>query len=60
MTAGGLESDSCQQAVSDFQKALESRGYTHLLIKTLIVPGEGHSGQKAEAYNRGLRFVFEK
>jgi hypothetical protein len=26
----------------------------------MIIAGEGHSSQKAEAYNRGLRFVFEK
>jgi uncharacterized protein len=60
MTAGRLESDSWQNAIVNFQKALESRRYPGLIIKTVIIEDEGHSGQKAEAYNRGLRFVFEK
>jgi len=60
MTAGGLESEAWQQSILDFQKALRSRNNPELVIKTEIIAGEGHSSQKAEAYNRGLRFVFEK
>ena len=60
LTAGRLESDAWREAVVNFQRALESRGVPGLTIKTVIIEGEGHSGQKAEAYNRGLRFVFEK
>jgi uncharacterized protein len=60
MTVGGLEDTYWQKSIFDFQKALESRGYSNFQVKTQIIHGEGHSGQKAEAYNRGLRFVFEK
>jgi predicted alpha/beta superfamily hydrolase len=60
MTAGGLESPAWQNAIFEFQKALESRRNAGLKIETLVIEGEGHSGQKAEAYTRGLRYVFRK
>ena len=60
MTAGGLESRAWQQSILDLEKALGSRKNEGLIIKTAIISGEGHSGQKAEAYTRGLQFIFEK
>lgn len=58
LTAGELESRDWQQAVLDFERALASRKNDGLVIRTAIIPGEGHSSQKAEAYTRGLAFVF--
>lgn len=58
LTAGELESREWRQAVLDFERALASRKNDGLVIKTAIIPGEGHSSQKAEAYTRGLTFVF--
>ncbi|HLP25567.1 MAG TPA: alpha/beta hydrolase-fold protein [Acidobacteriota bacterium] len=58
LTAGELESREWRQAVLDFERALASRQDDGLVIRTAIIPGEGHSSQKAEAYTRGLTFVF--
>jgi len=60
MTAGGQEDTAWQQSILDLEKALVSRNNDGLVIKTAIISGEGHSGQKAEAYTRGLQFIFEK
>lgn len=58
MTAGGLESNVWQQSILEFERALASRKNEGLVIKTAIIAGAGHSGQKAEAFARGLTFVF--
>jgi predicted alpha/beta superfamily hydrolase len=58
LTAGELESGEWRQSVLDFERALASRKNDDLVIQTMIIPGAGHSGQKAEAYTRGLAFVF--
>ncbi|MFW6357075.1 MAG: alpha/beta hydrolase [Spirochaetota bacterium] len=41
-------------------RRLQERGYPSLHVDSLIVAGERHSGLKPEAYNRGLRAVFER
>jgi hypothetical protein len=28
-------------------------------MKTLVIEGERHAGNKPEAFNRGLRFIFQ-
>jgi predicted alpha/beta superfamily hydrolase len=44
--------------VQEFIKTLKAREYQGLKLETRVVEGEGHSGNKPETYNRGLRFVF--
>lgn len=46
------------QPVKEFIDVLRSRGYTGLQMETRVIAGERHSGNKPEAYNRGLRYVF--
>jgi uncharacterized protein len=60
LTVGALEDAGWRQAVLDFEAALKSRHYPGLKIRTAIIAGAGHSGQKAEAYTRGLQFVLGK
>ncbi|MBI2513288.1 MAG: alpha/beta hydrolase [Opitutae bacterium] len=58
LTAGELESNEWRQSILDFERALASRKNDGLFIQTMIIPGAGHSGQKAEAFTRGLVFIF--
>ena len=44
--------------VQEFMQAVKSRGYKGLKLETRVIEGERHSGNKPEAYNRGLRFLF--
>ncbi len=44
--------------VREFMDIVRGRGYRGLRLETRIVEGEGHSGNKPEAFNRGLRFVM--
>jgi hypothetical protein len=44
--------------VRQFMDVVRGRGYRGLRMETRIVEGEGHSGNKPEAFNRGLRFVM--
>ncbi len=44
--------------VREFMEVVRGRGYRGLTLETRVVEGEGHSGNKPEAYNRGLRFVM--
>jgi len=37
---------------------IRNRGYAGLALRTEVVAGERHSGNKPEAFNRGLRFVL--
>jgi predicted alpha/beta superfamily hydrolase len=39
---------------------LRTRDYGGLQLAHVVIPGERHSGVKAEAFNRGLRWVFAK
>jgi predicted alpha/beta superfamily hydrolase len=45
--------------VKEFMQILGERQYTGLEMETRIIEGERHAGNKPEAYNRGLRFVFQ-
>lgn len=45
--------------VMEFMEVIRDRGYTSLKLETRTIEGERHAGNKAEAYNRGLRFVFQ-
>ena len=45
--------------VEEFMQVLGERDYTGLEMETRIIEGERHAGNKPEAYNRGLRFIFQ-
>lgn len=45
--------------VESFMKIVEERGYTGLTLKTMVIDGERHAGNKPEAFNRGFRFIFQ-
>jgi len=47
------------EPVKEYAKVLSSRGYQGLKLETRVIEGERHSGVKPEAFNRGLRFVFQ-
>jgi len=47
------------EPVKAFAQALTERDYNGLLIQSMIIEGERHAGNKPEAYNRGLRFIFQ-
>jgi predicted alpha/beta superfamily hydrolase len=44
--------------VREFIDRLKRRGYGGLTFEGRIIEGERHSGNKPEAFNRGLRFLF--
>ena len=46
--------------VHEFMQVLSDRGYTGLEMETRTIEGERHAGNKPEAYNRGLRFIFQQ
>jgi len=45
-------------AVQELWGVLRGRSYTGLQLETRVIEGERHSGNKPEAFNRGLRWVF--
>jgi predicted alpha/beta superfamily hydrolase len=45
--------------VEQFIKALRERKYPSLEMETRTIEGERHAGVKPEAFNRGLRFIFQ-
>jgi predicted alpha/beta superfamily hydrolase len=44
--------------VQEFWGVLRGRNYAGLQLETRDIEGERHSGNKPEAFNRGLRFIF--
>ena len=47
------------EPVKEYAKVLSSRAYQGFKLETRVIEGERHSGVKPEAFNRGLRFVFQ-
>jgi predicted alpha/beta superfamily hydrolase len=45
--------------VKEFMQIVSGRNYKGLKMETRVIEGERHSGNKPEAFNRGLRFVFQ-
>jgi predicted alpha/beta superfamily hydrolase len=45
--------------VGEFMQLLGERNYPGLEMEKRTIAGERHAGSKPEAYNRGLRFVFQ-
>lgn len=58
VSVGGVE--GLTEPVKSFMEILKSRAYPDLKLDTRVIEGEGHAGNKPEAYNRGLRFMFGK
>jgi predicted alpha/beta superfamily hydrolase len=42
-----------------FNRQLQARRYEGFHYQWRLIDGEGHTGTKAESYNRGVRFAFE-
>jgi predicted alpha/beta superfamily hydrolase len=57
LSVGELE--DLAHPVKEFMQVLSERGYTGLEMETRTIEGERHAGNKPEAFNRGLRFVFQ-
>jgi hypothetical protein len=53
------EQEGLARPVEEFMQVMDERGYDGLQMETLVVADEGHSSNKPEAFNRGLRFVFQ-
>lgn len=45
--------------VKQFIEVVKGRSYKKLKLETRVIEGERHAGNKPEAFNRGLRFVFQ-
>ena len=58
LSVGELE--ELADPVQEFMQVISERGYTGLEMETRIIEGERHAGNKPEAYNRGLRFIFQE
>jgi predicted alpha/beta superfamily hydrolase len=48
------------EPVTEFVQGLHARNYRSLAFDGRVIEGERHSGNKPEAYNRALRFFFQK
>ena len=57
LSVGELE--EMARPVQEFVDVLNQRNYTGLEMETRLIAGERHAGNKPEAYNRGLRFIFQ-
>ena len=57
LSVGGAE--DLRGPVEEFMRILSERNYPGLEMQTLTIEGEGHASNKPEAYNRGLRFIFQ-
>jgi len=57
LCVGGLE--EIAGPVEEFMQVLRERDYIGLEMETRTIEGERHAGNKPEAYNRGLRFIFQ-
>ena len=57
LSVGELE--EMARPVQEFVWVLNKRNYTALEMETRVIAGERHAGNKPEAYNRGLRFIFQ-
>jgi len=58
VSVGGVE--GLTEPVKNFMNVLKSRNYDGLKLDARVIEGEGHAGNKPEAFNRGLRFIFSE
>jgi len=54
------EVENLAAPVKELATVIKSRGYEKLQFESRVIEGERHAGNKPEAFNRGLRFVFQK
>lgn len=59
MSIGTAEWPEFVGAVKSFNETILSGAYADFAYKFQLIEGERHGGTVAEAFNRGLRFVFE-
>ena len=59
LTGAEKEDPGFLAAIKRFNDRLQSRRYQGFKYQWRLIDGEGHTGTKAESYNRGLRFAFE-
>lgn len=59
MTGAEKEGRGFLADIKRFNERLQSRRYEGFKYQWRLIDGEGHTGTKAESYNRGLRFAFE-
>ncbi|MBK9924725.1 MAG: alpha/beta hydrolase [Anaerolineales bacterium] len=57
VSVGGIE--DLNQPVQDFVQIIQGRNYSDLIMESRVIEGERHAGNKPEAFNRGLRFIFQ-
>jgi uncharacterized protein len=50
--------DQLSGSIAEFVQHLKARKYRGLEFADLPVQGEGHAGNRAEAFSRGLRYLF--
>ena len=50
--------DQLSGSISEFVQHLKTRNYQGLEFADLPVEGEGHAGNRPEAFSRGLRYLF--
>jgi predicted alpha/beta superfamily hydrolase len=53
------ELESLAMPVVQFMGVVHDQEYTGLEMEARLIEGERHAGNKPEAFNRGLRFVFQ-
>jgi predicted alpha/beta superfamily hydrolase len=53
------ELEALAQPVEEFAQIVSERGYDGLDMEALVIEGERHASNKPEAFNRGLRFIFQ-
>jgi uncharacterized protein len=58
MTGAEMEAPEFLANIKRFNAQLQSRHYDGFSYRWRLIDGEGHTGTKAESYNRGLRFAF--
>ena len=58
ISVGSVE--ALTQPVKNFIQVVRNRSYNGLKMEARIIEDERHAGNKPEAFNRGLRFVFRE
>lgn len=59
LSVGSDEWPEFKKNASDFFAQFKASNYEGIALGTSVIQGERHAGNKPEAYNRALRFVFE-
>ena len=54
------DQESLFAPVQALVRTLRARGYEGLTLENRVIAGERHSGNKPEAFNRGVRFLFHQ